>query len=53
MFNSEASKALGLQGDLTATDLELLLKYLARDRQLLTYSGEVRGYRLDLIYGCR
>ena len=36
MFAGEVSKALGLQSDLTGNDLEVMLRFLARDKGLLT-----------------
>lgn len=41
MFAREASKALELHGGLTGSDLEILLKHLARDKALVVYDDEV------------
>lgn len=41
MFSREAAAALGIDGDLADKDLTVLLKYLARDRQVLATDGKV------------
>ncbi|KAL8750120.1 MAG: hypothetical protein Q9199_007273 [Rusavskia elegans] len=41
MFSREAAAALEIDGDLADKDLTVLLKYLARDRQVLVTDGKV------------
>ncbi|KAL9603631.1 MAG: hypothetical protein Q9179_002118 [Wetmoreana sp. 5 TL-2023] len=41
MFNKDAAIALGFANELDDQDLEILLKYLARDRQALVYDDHV------------
>ena len=41
MFAREVSKALGVQSDITADDFEVILKFLARDKGVLTYDDLV------------
>ena len=41
MFTKEASKAVGLQSDLTDSDLSVMLRFLARDKGLLVYDDTV------------
>ena len=41
IFAKEVSKALGMQSDLTANDLEVMLKFLARDKGVLAYDDLV------------
>ena len=41
-FSREAARSLELRGELTESDLEVLLKHLARDKQAVTYSSQVR-----------
>lgn len=41
MFGREAAAALRIDGDLADKDLTVLLKYLARDRQVLVTDGKV------------
>ena len=41
MFTQEASKAVGLQSDLTDSDLSVMLRFLARDKSLLVYDDTV------------
>ena len=41
MFAREVSKALGVQSDPTGNDLEVMLRFLARDKGLLTYDDLV------------
>ena len=41
-FSREAARSLELRGELTESDLEVLLQHLARDKQAVTYSSEVR-----------
>lgn len=49
MFSREASKALELQGELTASDLDVLLKHLARDKGAVIYDNEVRDGRSSIL----
>ncbi|KAL8656947.1 MAG: hypothetical protein Q9226_002418 [Calogaya cf. arnoldii] len=41
MFSREAAAALNIDGDLADKDLTILLKYLARDKQVLVTDGKV------------
>ena len=41
LFKREAAKALDVEGDLTDTDLSVVLKYLARDKGLVAYDSQV------------
>ena len=41
MFAKEASKAVGLQSDLTDSDLSVMLTFLARDKGLVVYDDTV------------
>ncbi|KAI4114634.1 MAG: hypothetical protein LQ345_004623 [Seirophora villosa] len=41
MFRKDAAAALGVTSELTDSDLRILLTYLARDKQVLTYDGNV------------
>ena len=41
VFAKEDSRALELQGDLTESDLQVLLKFLARDKGAIVYDNEV------------
>ena len=41
MFAKEASKAVGMQSDLTDSDLSVMLRFLARDKGLLVYDDAV------------
>ncbi|KAL8873887.1 MAG: hypothetical protein Q9174_000716 [Haloplaca sp. 1 TL-2023] len=40
MFNRQATAALHLESELSGKDLNVLLKYLARDRQVLAYDDQ-------------
>lgn len=48
MFTKEASKAVGLQSDLTDTDLGVMLKFLARDKGVLVYDDAVSGRQVSV-----
>lgn len=41
IFAREVSKALGMQSDLTGKDLEVMLTFLARDKNVLSYDDLV------------
>ena len=41
LFKQEAAKALAIKGDLTNGDLNIVLKYLARDKGLVAYDSQV------------
>ncbi|KAL9015370.1 MAG: hypothetical protein Q9173_000014 [Seirophora scorigena] len=41
MFRKDAAAALGVTSELTDSDLRILLTYLARDKQVLAYEGNV------------
>ena len=47
MFSKEASKAVGLQSDLTDSDLSVLLKFLARDKGVLVYDDVVSIWQVS------
>jgi len=42
LFSKEASKALELRGELTKSDLNVLLRHLARDKRAVVYDNEVK-----------
>jgi len=41
LFSKEASKALDLRGELTKSDLDVLLRHLARDKRIVVFDNEV------------
>ncbi len=43
LFSKEASKALELRRELTKSDLDVLLKHLARDKGAVVYDNEVKA----------
>lgn len=43
MFRRESASALGVTNELSDSDVAVLLKYLARDRQILAYDDHVRA----------
>jgi len=43
LFSKEASKALELRRELTKSDLDVLLKHLARDKGAVAYDNEVKA----------
>lgn len=48
MFKRDAAAALGLASDLGDKDLKILLKHLARDRQVVAYDEYVSTAKLLL-----
>lgn len=41
LFRQEFSRAMNDQRELTGVDMDVLLAYLARDKRLIAYDGEV------------
>ncbi len=59
LFSKEASKALELRGELTKSDLAVLLRHLARDKKAVVYDNEVKNEEpttktlLKYLAGCK